>query len=138
MERGMMDLATLFGGLQILRRGEWISTVNQQIPDDVAVLATAYELEGITRIIDASYASTLDLDNEPVFTCLPLNIHSALESVGLTKTVSSTLADAGVNCNAIAGFYHDYLLVPVARADQAEQRLNTLKGSYAPSGGWSW
>ncbi|MDO5721705.1 MAG: ACT domain-containing protein [Actinomycetaceae bacterium] len=121
-----MDLGTLLASLKVVRRGEWIYTANKAVPGDVPVLATVTEAEGITRIVDASCARELGLEDEPVFTCLTLDVHSALESVGLTKTVSAALADAGISCNVIAGFYHDHLLVPAARAEEAEQLLTRL------------
>jgi len=96
------------------------------VPEHVDVLATVNEAEGMTVVVDAGYAAELGLEPSPVFTCLTLNVHSALESVGLTKTVSTLLADASIPCNIIAGFYHDHLLVPQIHVDRAEQLLHNL------------
>ena len=56
---------------------------------------------------------------------LTLEVHSSLESVGLTAAVSARLAARGIACNVIAGYHHDHLLVPVARADDAIEALSS-------------
>ena len=50
---------------------------------------------------------------------LTLDVHSALEAVGLTAAFSAALGEAGIPCNVLAGFHHDHLLVPLDRADDA-------------------
>ena len=50
---------------------------------------------------------------------LTLDIHSALEAVGLTATVARALTRAAIPCNVIAAYHHDHLLVPADRADEA-------------------
>ena len=46
------------------------------------------------------------------------------EAVGLTAAFSHALGEAGISCNVTAGYHHDHLLVPSARADEAvEARL---------------
>ena len=45
-------------------------------------------------------------------------------AVGLTATVSTALARAGIPANMIAGFHHDHLLV---RRDEAERALDALR-----------
>ena len=45
-----------------------------------------------------------------------LQVHSALDGVGLTAAVAGALAAAGIACNVIAAFHHDHLFVPAARA----------------------
>ena len=48
----------------------------------------------------------------------------ALEAVGLTAAVSQALAQAGISCNIVAGYYHDHLFVP---ADEAKRALEVLE-----------
>ena len=55
-------------------------------------------------------------------------MHSSLEAVGLTAAVSTTLAQAGISCNMLAGYFHDHLLVPVDRLDDALSLLRRLAG----------
>ncbi len=52
-----------------------------------------------------------------------LDVLSALDGVGLTATVSSALAEAGIPCNVVAAYHHDHLFVP---ADAAEHALAIL------------
>jgi hypothetical protein len=59
---------------------------------------------------------------------LTLTMHSALEAVGLTAAVSTALAAAGISANVLAGFYHDHILVPEERAEDAIEVLLGLKG----------
>jgi hypothetical protein len=55
-----------------------------------------------------------------------LEVHSALEAVGLTAAISNVLKDAGISCNVVAGYTHDHLFVPVDRAQDALAALRTL------------
>jgi uncharacterized protein len=59
---------------------------------------------------------------------LTLTVHSALEAVGLTAAVATALAAAGIPANVLAGFYHDHILVPEERADEAIAVLRSLGG----------
>lgn len=63
---------------------------------------------------------------------LTLTVHSALEAVGLTAAVAGALARARIPANVIAGFYHDHLLVPEERADDAIAVLRDLSGGDQP------
>ena len=56
------------------------------------------------------------------FAWLTLSIQSSLEAVGLTAAVSARLAERDIACNVLAGYHHDHLLVPVARADGRDRR----------------
>ena len=53
-------------------------------------------------------------------------MHTALDAVGLTAAVATALAEHGIPANVIAGFYHDHLLVPEDRADDAVAVLRGL------------
>ncbi|MDH3540770.1 MAG: ACT domain-containing protein [Acidimicrobiia bacterium] len=57
---------------------------------------------------------------------LTLDVHSALDGIGLTATVTTALAAAGIPCNMLAGAFHDHLLVPTAEADRAIAVLEAL------------
>ena len=81
--------------------------------------AVVEESEGVTLVLPVDAARDAGLT--PVFEAawLTLEVHSALDAVGLTAAVSNALAAAGIPCNVIAGAYHDHLLVPAARATEA-------------------
>ncbi len=59
---------------------------------------------------------------------MTLDVHSALEAVGLTAAFSAPLAELGIACNVLAGYIHGHLLVPVDRADEAIGYLTALGG----------
>ena len=142
----LTDLAQILASLTVTRRGEYVyATVpagedgalpsifdpdTHAILDDVEPLATVREAEGLTLVLPVEDAPRLAaefvLQFDDVFTCLTLDVHSALTSVGLTAEFSRILADAGISCNVLAGFFHDHLLVPADRADDAESLLLAL------------
>jgi uncharacterized protein len=57
---------------------------------------------------------------------ITLMVHSSLEAVGFLALVTARLAAAGIACNAVAGYHHDHLLVPAARAAEAMNALHAL------------
>jgi uncharacterized protein len=46
---------------------------------------------------------------------ITLDVHSALDGVGLTAAVAVALAAEGIPCNMIAAHHHDHVFVPPAR-----------------------
>ena len=66
----------------------------------------------------------------PVFEAawITLDVHSALEAVGLTAEVARVLTDAGIPCNIVAALHHDHLFVPADRAAAALRALRDLSG----------
>ncbi len=83
--------------------------------------AVINEAEGTAYIIPADQS-----DRSPEFARITLQIHSALEGVGLTAAVSNVLAEAGIACNVVAGFHHDHLFVPWDRREEALAILKLL------------
>ena len=80
------------------------------------------EYEGATVI-----AAVHDpVEDAPLFARITLMVHSALEGVGLTAAVASALAEAGIACNMVAGFYHDHLFVQWDRRAEALSILEAL------------
>ncbi len=89
-------------------------------PPEVA-FALVREAEGMTVVLPTGEAET-----SSSFARITLQVHSDLEGVGLTAAVSTALAEQGIACNVIAGFYHDHLFVPWDRREQAMQVLHKL------------
>ncbi|UXY54206.1 ACT domain-containing protein [Pseudomonas tohonis] len=89
------------------------------------------EREGLTVILARGDADRLGLAYDYVAAWITLEVHSSLAAVGLTAAFACALAQAGVSCNVIAGYYHDHLFV--ARSD-AERALSTLRALAASAG----
>jgi hypothetical protein len=116
-----------------LNPGEYVfCTVERaDVPTDWEPLGWFREPEGRTVILPRSRADALGLSYAFVSAWITLNIHSALEAVGLTAAVSQALAQTGISCNIVAGYYHDHLFVPANEAKRALQVLQTLANTAA-------
>jgi len=97
--------------------------------DGVQPLGSFQEAEGLTVILPRLQAEQLRLPYSYVAAWLTLHVHSALEAVGLTAAVADALAQAGISCNVIAGFYHDHLFVAHADGPRALAVLQQLTDS---------
>ncbi|MBD3678874.1 MAG: ACT domain-containing protein [Rhodobacteraceae bacterium] len=82
-------------------------------------IAMIREAEGLSLILPLETAAELGLPVDLPMRRIILNVHSALDGVGLTAAVSATLAGLGIPCNVVAGFHHDHVFVPADRADEA-------------------
>lgn len=89
-------------------------------------VATIKETEGVTLVVSTSIAEKLQLEYQYAAAWITLEVHSALEAVGLTAIVASALADHGISCNVIAGYYHDHLFVAYNEASQAMRVLREI------------
>lgn len=128
---GERDLATLLRTLRPVRRPGtwvWVSVPADAVPAGVRPDVTVVEDEGTTLVLRREDADALGLGH--VFPCswLTLRVHSSLEAVGLTAAVAAALTDAGIPANVVAGRFHDHLLVPEDRADEAVAVLTALAG----------
>jgi hypothetical protein len=115
--------------------GEYVfcAVDREEVPTDWEPVGTFREQEGTTVILSRPRADALGLPYSFVSAWITLNVHSALEAVGLTAAVSQALAQAGISCNIVAGYYHDHLFVPVAAARRAIQVLQNLARSDRPA-----
>lgn len=121
------DLDELLAELSVQRRpGPWCLVSDVAVPVGVEVAATVVEDEGVTSVIPVTDAEQLGIEVGFVAAWLTLEVHSALDAVGLTAAVAGALADEGIPCNVLAGFHHDHLLVPDADADRAIAVLDAL------------
>jgi len=89
-------------------------------------VCTFKEDEGITLVLEKNRAIAADLKFSEVFKQITLQVHSSLEAVGLTATVSTTLAEKGISTNVIAAYYHDHIFVPSNKAEKAMIALKSL------------
>ncbi|PQJ22768.1 ACT domain-containing protein [Tenacibaculum sp. SG-28] len=84
------------------------------------------EAEGVTVVLSKIKADELHLHYDFVAAWITLMVHSSLHAVGLTAAFSSVLAEQGISCNVVAGFYHDHLFVPECDTKIAISVLNAL------------
>jgi hypothetical protein len=125
LEKMLRDMSPALNG------GEYVfcSVDRQDLPAGWEAVGWFREKEGLTVILPRSRADALGLSYAFVGAWITLNVHSALEAVGLTAAVSQALARAGISCNIVAGYFHDHLFVPLAQGAQALEILQQLARS---------
>ncbi|GAA2385053.1 hypothetical protein Cme02nite_65500 [Catellatospora methionotrophica] len=131
---GERDLGALLHGLQPQRHPyEYVfTTVTGVVPPGVHPVVMVAEPEGTTLVVMRAEADAAGLPYDFVASWITLRVHSALDAVGLTAAVSTALADVGISCNVVAGYFHDHLFVGCADADQAMAVLTGLSTATRP------
>ena len=102
----------------VRKAGEFVYVVATAIPD-AQIHASIQETEGVSYVLERSDADRLGLPYDFVAGWISLTVHSALDAVGLTAAVSAALTNHEISCNVLAGLFHDHLLVPISRVDEA-------------------
>ncbi|WP_322844620.1 ACT domain-containing protein [Pseudomonas sp. B33.4] len=126
---GETSLTTLLRSMSPqLNAGEYVFCTlrDGQLPSGVEIIGSFREQEGLTVIVERARAEQAGFSFDYIAAWITLNVHSALEAVGLTAAFATALGKAGISCNVIAGYYHDHLLVGQADADRAMQVLRDL------------
>jgi len=126
---GETSLATLLRSMSPqLNTGDYVfcSIADSSLLKGRDPLGSFREQEGLTVILERQVAEELGLGFDYVAAWITLNVHSALQAVGLTAAFASALGNAGISCNVIAGYYHDHLFVGQADAERAMSVLRTL------------
>ncbi|MDA8482474.1 ACT domain-containing protein [Pseudomonas resinovorans] len=99
---------------------------------DSVPLGTFREQEGLTVILERDEADRLGLSYDYTAAWITLQVHSSLSAVGLTATFAAALAQAGVSCNVVAGYFHDHLFVASEDAERAVSTLRALAANAQP------
>jgi hypothetical protein len=126
---GETSLATLLRSMSPqLNAGEYVFCTLRDgtLPASLDIIGSFREQEGLTVILERSHAEKAGFSFDYIAAWITLNVHSALEAVGLTAAFATALGKAGISCNVIAGYYHDHLFVGQADADRALQVLRDL------------
>jgi uncharacterized protein len=126
---GERDLGRLLAGLDPVRADQpYVFAVvpDRIVPPGLRPFATVEEEEGLAVVVPRADADRLGLSYDYVAARITLRVHSDPAAVGMTAAFSRVLADAGLSCNVVAGFFHDHLLVPWDRADEAVALLRGL------------
>lgn len=130
---GEADLDRLIAELNPeLNKGEYIFTSVTDLEgiDCSFPLCVLKEKEGITVVLERGKADELNLKYDFVASWITLSVHSSLRAVGLTAAVSSILAENNLNCNVIAGYFHDHVFVEKRNTKQAIELLENLSKSH--------
>ncbi len=104
-------------------------TLQTMIIDFENIICFFKETEGITIVCTQAYADEQGFAYHGTFAWITLQVHSALEAVGLTAAFSNALAKNHISCNVIAGYYHDHIFVPKLKAAEAINVLIYLSTS---------
>lgn len=126
---GERDLARLLAALRVsVRDGEFVFVGSATGDAALAAIAEASirETEGVTYVLPRAQADARALGYDFIAAWLTLDVHSALDAIGLTATVAGVLAERGIPCNVLAGLHHDHLLVAADRRDDALATLERL------------
>lgn len=90
---------------------------------------TFRESEGVTLILEQGIAEKHGFTASQytfVSKMITCDVHSSLEAVGFMAVISRSLADAGIGCNPVSGYYHDHLFVPEDKAEEAVRVLELM------------
>lgn len=100
-------------------------------PAGLAPIMTFREAEGVTLIAERSAVDGAGL--APRFVCrrIILQVHSALDAVGLTAAVAAALAEHQISANMAAALFHDHVFVPTEDAERALAALQALSDANA-------
>jgi uncharacterized protein len=101
------------------------------LPAGLLAFCTVREQEGLTAVVECNDAKRLGLPYTYESRLITLSVHSSLDAVGFIAVISHKLAMANIPCNTIAGYYHDHILVPVGRAEEAIATLREIARSFA-------
>jgi len=126
---GETNLGKILGSLRVQRRAEPVTVVTTRAPVDLGpgIEALIAEGEGTTVVVSLAEAERRDWPIDFTAAWLTVDVHSSLDAVGLTAALSAVLSDRGIACNVLAGYYHDHLLVPLERAEEAIEALEALR-----------
>ena len=125
---GETDLAAMLGSLEVERRPGTFTFVTGEWPALAArARAQIDEAEGRTYVVTVDDAIEVGAPIGFEAAWLTLTVHSSLEAVGLTAAFSVALGERQIPCNVLAGYFHDHLLVPLERADDAVIALHELR-----------
>jgi hypothetical protein len=128
---GETHLPLILAGIDVDVRPGTYALISRRSPDaaaDAVAEARVSEREGITYVVPEAFARAQGEPPGFVAAWLTLRVHTALNAVGVTASVAGVLATHGIACNVIAGHFHDHLLVPAARCDDAVAAIRSLRG----------
>lgn len=130
---GERNLDVLIASMEpVVRDGRYVFvTVDTATATMLPAEIVVRETEGVTVVVAQAEADARGLPYDFVAGWITLQVHSALDAVGLTAAFAAALAEHGISANVVAGYYHDHLLVPIDDVDRAVIALEDLAASRA-------
>lgn len=128
---GERALEQLLGAMAPVLHAERLVIISTQ--EDIPLrrvgdlLGVFHEGEGTTLVLPVDRVVQMGFLHEPVWRRITLNIHSDLQAVGFLAALLPELARAGISVNVFSAYYHDHLLVPEERAEEAMTLLEALQ-----------
>jgi hypothetical protein len=112
----------------VLNEGEYVFCCIQDLSglDFGWIVGSIREKEGLSVILSRQKADEQGFRYSFVSAWITLNVHSALDAVGLTAAFSAVLASKGISCNVLAGVHHDHIFVGIEDAERAMEALKEL------------
>lgn len=108
----------------------WCTTTDTKVVSRLLLsgdlVSYCQEDEGYTMVVKEGVADLEKLKHEFRSRCITLQVHSALEAVGLTACFAAELGKHGISANVVAGFYHDHIFVAETDGDRARKVLQEL------------
>ena len=110
-----------------LNSGQFVfCTIKQPELEINEILFYFREAESITLVCSKEYADQRNYAYSSPFAWITLQVHSALEAVGLTAAFSQELAKHDISCNVVAAYYHDHIFVQYEKKEAATKVLENL------------
>jgi len=126
------DLGRLLATLRpVLRDAELVFVTVPEQPAGTTPVVVVREPEGLTLVVERMEADRWGLAYEYVAAMVTLQVHSALDAVGLTAAVAQELTEHAISCNVVAGYFHDHLFVPHERGPEVVGLLTALAARHA-------
>lgn len=126
---GERDINVLLKTMKpVLNAGEYVFCTIKDIKllDISDAVLIFKETEGYTVVLEKEIADRLHFTYSYIASWITLTVHSSLEAVGLTAAFSNALAEKGISCNVVSGYFHDHIFVDKEDAGKAIETLNSL------------
>jgi hypothetical protein len=126
------DLNVLLKNMSpVLNKGQYVFVtvpVSSDVPWSQAIAAIR-EQEGWSIVLEVNLAQRLGFASDYLCSWITLNVNSDLAAIGLTAAFSTSLGQAGISCNVVAGKQHDHIFVSTHQAQLAMECLLQLQRS---------
>ena len=113
--------------------GVYVFVSTDSIPPGLEPFAVVREAEGLTLIVSMDQALQYGYADQKSYRRITIGAVTALDSVGVTATLSQTIASRDIPCNVVAGYYHDHLFVP---SEDAQEVMALLRQLAKQAEGW--